>query len=118
MHNSEGCVLFIALQALRRESDGEFHGGIFGMNFSVAGADDQFRLGLCPSAHPLWQILRAHQAEQPYQRRVPRKRLAAKAQPAMPGADFAFVGNSTVSPWATSLRGFGAATMPAFESAT
>ena len=54
----------------RRETNGKLHGGIFRMNFSIARADDEFRLRPRLTAHPFRQIFRAHQAKQTDERRI------------------------------------------------
>src|SRR5450432_1793165 len=53
-----------------RKTDGQFHGGIFRMNFPITRADDQ--IGFVPSliAKPFRQIVHAHQAKQRDERRI------------------------------------------------
>ena len=58
------------LAMLWRKTDGQFHRGIFGMNFSFARSDDQARFCPCFTSKPFWQIFLALQTEQAYERRI------------------------------------------------
>src|SRR5258706_4423887 len=54
----------------RRKTNGKFHGGIFGMNFPVARADDERRLFPSLAPKPFWEIAPTPQAQQCHQRRI------------------------------------------------
>ena len=63
-------IVYFAVNSSRRKTDGQLYSRVFGMNFSVARADDQIRLRPRLAAKPFRQIFRAHHSEQPDQRRI------------------------------------------------